>query len=231
MIRIDSSVASTAAKMKGLGNRSREIEEIIDLIDEIASQTNLLALNAAIEAAHAGEAGVGFSVVAEEIRKLAERSARATRDVGGLIKGIQMETGEALSAMAKGLVEVKESSSRAEEARQALEDISRVVRQSAELIEEITAASEEQARVTRNVAGAMQTVSTITLETSAGAHETAQTIQGMVELSDQLNQAISRFRVKEYRSEEHTSELQSRFDLVCRLLLEKKKKKKCYIIF
>ena len=201
MIRIDSSVASTAAKMKGLGNRSREIEEIIDLIDEIASQTNLLALNAAIEAAHAGEAGVGFSVVAEEIRKLAERSARATRDVGGLIKGIQMETGEALSAMAKGLVEVKEGSSRAEEARQALEDISRVVRQSAELIEEITAASEEQARVTRNVAGAMQTVSTITLETSAGAHETAQTIQGMVELSDQLNQAISRFRVKEYHGE------------------------------
>ncbi len=197
MIRIDASVASTADKMKGLANRSREIEEIIDLIDEIASQTNLLALNAAIEAAHAGEAGVGFSVVADEIRKLAERSAKATRDVGGLIKGIQMETEGALAAMSKGLVEVKGGSSLAEEARQALEDISRVVRQSAELIEEITAASEEQARVTRNVAGAMQTVSTITLETSAGAHETAQTIQGMVELSDQLNQAISRFRVKD----------------------------------
>ncbi len=197
MTRIDSSVAGTAEKMRGLANRSREIEEIIDLIDEIASQTNLLALNAAIEAAHAGEAGVGFSVVAEEIRKLAERSARATRDVGNLIKGIQQETEAALSAMEKGMTEVKGGSALAEEARQALEDISRVVKQSAELIEEITAASEEQARVTRNVASAMQTVSSITLETSAGAHETAQTIQGMVDLSEQLNQAISQFKVKD----------------------------------
>ncbi|PYP84616.1 MAG: hypothetical protein DMF61_19665 [Blastocatellia bacterium AA13] len=197
MNRIDLSVVGTAEKMRGLANRSREIEEIIDLIDEIASQTNLLALNAAIEAAHAGEAGVGFSVVAEEIRKLAERSARATRDIGGLIKGIQQETEAALSAMEKGMVEVKGGSALAEEARQALEDISRVVKQSAELIEEITAASEEQARVTRNVASAMQTVSSITLETSAGAHETAQTIQGMVDLSEQLNQAISQFKVKD----------------------------------
>jgi PAS domain S-box-containing protein len=197
MSRIDTAVQLTAEKMRLLAKRSSEISEIIDLINDVASQTNLLSLNAAIEAAHAGEAGLGFSVVAEEIRKLAERSARATRDVGGLIKGIQNETAEALDAMEKGMKEVKGGSTLAEQARQSLQDISNVVRQSAELIEEISAASEEQARVTRNLAGAMQTVSSITLETSAGAHETAQTIQGMVSLSEQLNEAISQFKVQD----------------------------------
>ena len=197
MIRIDGAVQQTAEKMKTLGTRSTEISEIIDLIDEIAAQTNLLALNAAIEAAHAGEAGLGFSVVAEEIRKLAERSARATRDVAALIKAIQNETSAALSAMENGMVEVKGGTLLAGQASKALQDISDAVRQSSELIEEISAASEEQARVTRNLAGAMQTISSITLETSAGAHETAQTIQGMVALSEQLNKAISQFKVKD----------------------------------
>ncbi len=197
MSRIDSAVQQTAEKMRLLGVRSSEISEIIDLIDEVAAQTNLLALNAAIEAAHAGEAGLGFSVVADEIRKLAERSARATRDVGNLIKSIQNETSEALTAMEIGMKEVRGGSYLATQASSALQDISVAVRQSSELIEEISAASEEQARVTSNVAGAMQTISSITLETSAGAHETAQTIEGMVGLSDRLNKAISQFKVKD----------------------------------
>jgi len=197
MVRIDSAVQRTAEKMKLLAKRSSEISEIIDLINDVAAQTNLLSLNAAIEAAHAGEAGLGFSVVAEEIRKLAERSARATRDVGSLIKAIQNETSEALEAMENGMREVRDGSVLANQARQSLQEISGVVRQSAELIEEISAASEEQARVTRNLAGAMQTVSSITLETSAGAHETAQTIQGMVTLTEELNRGISEFRVKD----------------------------------
>jgi methyl-accepting chemotaxis protein len=197
MSRIDSAVQQTSEKMRLLGIRSSEISEIIDLIDDIAAQTNLLALNAAIEAAHAGEAGLGFSVVADEIRKLAERSARATRDVGKLIKSIQSETSEALTAMEVGMKEVKGGSLLASQASNALQDISTAVRQSSELIEEISAASEEQARVTSNVAGAMQTISSITLETSAGAHQTAQTIEGMVGLADRLNKSISQFKVKE----------------------------------
>jgi PAS domain S-box-containing protein len=195
MTRIDAAVQQTADKMRNLGRRSTEISEIINLIDEIASQTNLLALNAAIEAAHAGQAGLGFSVVAEEIRKLAERSARATRDVGNLIKTVQSEINEAIGAMDYGLKEVVSGTEVATEASNSLRDISTAVRQSAELIEEISAASEEQARITRNLAEAMQTISSITLETSAGAHETAQTLQGMVELSEHLNKAISQFKV------------------------------------
>ncbi|HVF90178.1 MAG TPA: PAS domain S-box protein [Blastocatellia bacterium] len=197
MSRIESAVQQTAEKMRLLGSRSSEISEIIDLINDIAAQTNLLALNAAIEAAHAGEAGLGFSVVAEEIRKLAERSARATRDVGSLIKAVQKETSEALAATEIGMIEVKSGTQLAVEASSALHNMSEAVRESSELIEEISAASEEQARVTRNLAGAMQTISSITLQTSAGAHETAQTIQSMVGLSEQLNLAISQFRVKD----------------------------------
>ena len=197
MSRIDSAVQQTSEKMRLLGIRSSEISEIIDLINDIAAQTNLLALNAAIEAAHAGEAGLGFSVVADEIRKLAERSARATRDVGNLIKSIQSETSEALTAMEVGMKEVRGGSYLATQASNALQDISDAVRQSSELIEEISAASEEQARVTSNVAGAMQTISSITLETSAGAHQTAQTIEGMVGLADRLNRSISQFKVKD----------------------------------
>lgn len=197
MSRIESAVQQTAEKMRMLGARSSEISEIIDLINDIAAQTNLLALNAAIEAAHAGEAGLGFSVVAEEIRKLAERSARATRDVGSLIKAVQKETSEALAATEIGMIEVKSGTQLSVEAGSALRNVSEAVRESSELIEEISAASEEQARVTRNLAGAMQTISSITLQTSAGAHETAQTIQSMVGLSEQLNLAISQFRVKD----------------------------------
>jgi twitching motility protein PilJ len=117
--------------------------------------------------------------------------------VGNLIKAIQSETSEAVSAMENGMKEVKGGNMLAEQASRALQDISDVVRRSAELIEEISAASEEQARVTSNVASAMQTISSITLETSAGAQQTAQTIQGMVELCERLNEAISQFKVAE----------------------------------
>jgi methyl-accepting chemotaxis protein len=181
--------------MRLLGMRSSEISEIIDLIEDIAVQTNLLSLNAAIEAAHAGQAGVGFSVVADEIRKLAERSGRATKDVASLIKGVQKETTEALSAMEVGMKEVTQGKEVAEQASAALKDISSAVNKSSDLIEEISTAADEQARVTMNLAAAMQTISSITIETSAGAHETAQTIRGMVYLSEQLNDAISKFKV------------------------------------
>jgi PAS domain S-box-containing protein len=196
MLQIDHAVQLTAEKMRLLEERSSKISEVMDLIDEIASQTNLLALNATIEAAHAGEAGLGFSVVADEIRKLSDRTAKATKDVSKLITAIQFETSQALDTMENGTQRVKEGRLLAEHARQALNDISTAVKQSAELIEEISVASDEHARVTRELANVMHTVSDITYETSASAHETTCTIKGMVDLSDQLNGSILQFKIK-----------------------------------
>src|SRR6185503_19025203 len=197
MAKINTAVEQTADKIRMLAKRSTEISEIMALINGIAAQTNLLALNAAIEAAHAGDAGLGFSVVAEEIRKLADRSVQATRDVGKVIKGIQSETAEAIFAMENGMTEVRNGLVLAEESRDALEAIAAVLKPSTELAEEISVASEEQSRVTMNLARAMQTISSITMQASAGAHETAHIIQGMVGLSDKLNQSISQFKVSD----------------------------------
>lgn len=197
MRRINSAVQQTSSKMHSLGARSSEISEIITLIEEIAAQTNLLSLNAAIEAAHAGEAGAGFSVVADEIRRLAQRSSKATKDVSNLIKAIQTETSQAITAMEVGLTEANNGSVLADQASHALQDMSAAVRESSELMQEISAASEEQARVTRDLAMAMQTISSITLETTAGTHETAQTIQSMVGQVEQLNVAIGGMKIKE----------------------------------
>jgi methyl-accepting chemotaxis protein len=197
MRRINAAVQQTSGKMHSLGARSQEISEIITLIEEIAAQTNLLSLNAAIEAAHAGEAGAGFSVVADEIRRLAQRSSKATKDVSNLIKAIQTETTQAITAMEAGLSEANNGSVLADQASHALQDMSAAVRESSELMQEISAASEEQARVTRDLAMAMQTISSITLETTAGTHETAQTIQSMVGQVEELNVTIGGLRIKE----------------------------------
>ena len=194
MQRIRASVQATAKKIKSLGDRSLEISEIINVINDITEQTNLLALNAAIEAARAGEAGRGFAVVADEVRKLAEHSRSATKDIAALIKAIQAETNEAVVVMEDGTREVEVGAGLADQAGKALEAISSVVRQSAELVQEISLASKQQVRGTEGVANAMQIISGITRQTTTGAKQTAGTVGNMVKLSEQLNEALAQFR-------------------------------------
>ena len=194
MQRIRSSVQATAKKIKSLGDRSLEISEIINVINDITEQTNLLALNAAIEAARAGEAGRGFAVVADEVRKLAEHSRSATKDIAALIKAIQAETNEAVVVMEDGTREVEVGAGLADQAGKALEAISSVVRQSAELVQEISLASKQQVRGTEGVANAMQIISGITRQTTQGARQAASTVGNMVKLSEQLNEALAQFR-------------------------------------
>ena len=200
MQRIRSSVQATAKKIKSLGDRSLEISEIINVINDITEQTNLLALNAAIEAARAGEAGRGFAVVADEVRKLAEHSRTATKDIAALIKAIQAETNEAVVVMEEGTREVEVGARLADQAGKALEAISAVVRQSAELVQEISLASKQQVRGTEGVANAMQIISGITHQTSQGARQTARSMELMVKMSEQLNEALSQFRVQAAQS-------------------------------
>ena len=194
MQRIRSSVQATAKKIKSLGDRSLEISEIINVINDITEQTNLLALNAAIEAARAGDAGRGFAVVADEVRKLAEHSRSATKDIAALIKPIQAETNEAVVVMEEGTKEVESGATLADQAGRALDAISNVVRQSAELVQEISLASKQQVRGTEGVAHAMQIISNITRQTSQGTRGTVATVSQLVKLSDQLNDGLAQFR-------------------------------------
>jgi len=195
MQRIRSSVQATAKRIKALGDRSLEISEIVNVINDITEQTNLLALNAAIEAARAGEAGRGFAVVADEVRKLAEHSRSATKDIAALIKAIQAETNDAVVVMEEGTKEVEIGAKLADQAGRALDAISSVVRQSAELVQEISLASKQQVRGTEGVAHAMQIISNITRQTSQGARQTSRTVEQLVHMSEQLNEALSQFRV------------------------------------
>ena len=194
MQRIRAAVQTTGKKIKGLGERSLEIGAIIEVINEIATQTNLLALNAAIEAARAGEQGRGFAVVADEVRKLAERAARATKDITSLIKGIQVETSEAVTVMEEGTREV-EGTKLADQAGAALREIEQIVKQTSGLVTDITNSAVNQVKVSEGIVTSMDSISKLTQETTVGVRDTVETISKLAELSTQLTVAIGRFKL------------------------------------
>lgn len=195
MQRIRGEVQVISKKIKNLGDRSLEISEIVDTIEEIASHTNLLALNAAIEAAGAGEAGARFAVVADEIRKLAERAAKATKDIAGLIRAVQTETHEAVVAMEEGTREVEAGYRVTIRAEESLKEIATISRASADLAESISGATQQHVRGAESVAAAMQSIAGVAMQTEKSVLQTRRTVDDLVKLAEELTDSLARFKL------------------------------------
>jgi twitching motility protein PilJ len=188
-------IQETSKRIKRLGESSQEIGEIVQLISDITEQTNVLALNAAIQAASAGEAGRGFTVVAEEVQRLAERSGEATKHIGAIVKSIQRDTQDAVEAMERSTQGVVQGTRTADEADQALREIERVSKQLAELIGSISQATQAQAASANQVAANMKTILGITQQTTEGTRQTASSAARLTALADALKGSVSGFKL------------------------------------
>lgn len=195
MNRIRSNVQETSKKIKRLGESSQQIGDIVKLIDDIADQTNMLALNAAIQATAAGEQGKGFSVVAEEVRRLAERSAKATREIASLVKSIQDDTAEAVVAMEESTREVVDGSRLADDAGRALSAIETVVDRLANLITTISQLSQQQTKTSSGIALSMGEIAQLTQEATQLRAESAEAVAKVALAAAQLNNSVSAFRL------------------------------------
>ena len=193
--RIAGKVQESARTVSALGTRSEQIGEIIGTIEDIADQTNLLALNAAIEAARAGEQGRGFAVVADEVRALAERTTKATREISEMIKTIQKETISAVTAMEEGVREVQHGTDDAASSGRALEDILAQVSGVSTQIDQISYAAKEQTSVTNEISSNLHRITQVVQETSVNAKETAVSAQQLAGMADELKRIVGQFRL------------------------------------
>jgi twitching motility protein PilJ len=188
-------IQETSKRIKRLGESSQEIGEIVQLISDITEQTNVLALNAAIQAASAGEAGRGFTVVAEEVQRLAERSGEATKHIGAIVKSIQRDTQDAVEAMERSTRGVVEGTRTADEADRALREIEQVSNQLAGLIGSISNATQQQSASATRVAAAMNDILAITRMTTDGTRRTAASAERLTALANELKASVSGFKL------------------------------------
>ncbi len=197
ILEIRETVAETTRKVKRLAESSQEISKIVALISQIASRTNLLALNASIEAARAGEAGRGFAIVADEVRQLADRAAKASKEIEQIVLQIQSETGSVMTAMEEGTQQVIEGTRLAEQAKRSLEDIIQVSNRIDVLVRSITADTVEQTETSRAVAQVMQSVELTAQETSQEAQRVSGSLQSLVGVARDLLNSVERFKVEQ----------------------------------
>ncbi|MBV9387602.1 MAG: chemotaxis protein, partial [Chroococcidiopsidaceae cyanobacterium CP_BM_ER_R8_30] len=196
ILEIRQTVAQTTRKVKRLAESSQEISKIVALISQIASRTNLLALNASIEAARAGEAGRGFAIVADEVRQLADRVAKALKEIEQIVRQIQSETGSVMTAMEEGTQQVIQGTHLAEQAKRSLEDIVQVSQRIDTLVRSITADTVEQTESSRAVAAVMQSVELTAQETSQEAQRVSGSLQSLASVAGSLLNSVERFKVE-----------------------------------
>ena len=188
-------IQDTSKRIKRLGESSQEIGEIVDLISDITEQTNVLALNAAIQAASAGEAGRGFSVVAEEVQRLAERSAEATKQIGALVKTIQSDTQDAVAAMEKSTLGVVEGAKLSEASGRSLKEIEEVSNELAALINSISVSTQVQTEMAGEVASVMQDIMLITEQTTEGTRQTSESAAKVNSMAASLMGSVAGFKL------------------------------------
>jgi len=195
MNAIRDQIQDTSKRIKRLGESSQEIGEITELISDITEQTNVLALNAAIQAASAGEAGRGFSVVAEEVQRLAERSGDATRQIAAIVRTIQIDTQDAVGAMERSTQGVVEGARLSDAAGAALADIDRVTRELSDLIRRISEEAAREAQSANVVAANIQHIFAVTEQTSEGTRSTAQMVRELSRTAEELKASVARFKI------------------------------------
>ena len=195
MRSIADAVRETAAKVQDLGIRSDEIGRIIGVIDDIADQTNLLALNAAIEAARAGEQGRGFAVVADEVRKLAERTAKATKEIAQMIQGIQVETKAAVEKMKSGTEQVEKGVEATGKAGESLRQIILAAEGVGDIVSQIATAAGQQSNATEQVNSSMEQINNLAAESAEGIQQSAQACQQLAGLALDLKKTVEKFKI------------------------------------